>query len=274
MSATEAKPAGSTAGGHLVQVVMEHGPHVAELVLTRGEALNAISLTMAREFAAAATGLAADPALRAVVLTSDIPKAFCVGADLKERAGASEADLARIRPVFRAAYQGLLGLQVPVIAAVAGYALGGGFELALSCDLIVADDTAVFGLPEVTVGLVPGGGGTQLLQRRTGWSAAADLVLTGRRITAAEASRLRIIDRLVAAGEARQAAVDLAQLIAANSPTAVRNAKRALRRGHEAPLEAALDIEDAAWWAAALSADRAEGAAAFTANRQPAWPAE
>jgi enoyl-CoA hydratase/carnithine racemase len=274
MAATGSDPGVDTAGGRLVRVSAEHGPHVAELVLTRGEALNAISLAMARELAAAATGLAADPSLRAVVLASDSARAFCVGADLKERAAASEADLARMRPVFRAAYRALLGLQVPVIAAVAGYALGGGFELALSCDLIVADDTAVLGLPEVTIGLVPGGGGTQLLQRRVGWSAAADLALTGRRVTAAEADRLRIIDRLVAAGQARSAAVDLARLIAANSPVAVRHAKRALRRGSEAPLDAALDIEDAAWWAAALSADRAEAVAAAKNNRPPAWPSD
>jgi enoyl-CoA hydratase/carnithine racemase len=260
-----------TAAPALVQVSREHGPRVAELLLCRGEALNALSLEMARDLVAAAAGLAADPQLRAVVLASDSARAFCVGADLKERNAASDADLARMRPVFRAAYRALLDLRVPVVAAVAGYALGGGFELALSCDLIVADETAVFGLPEVTVGLVPGGGGTQLLPRRAGWSAAADLVLTGRRVEAAEARALRLVDRLVPPGQARPTAVELATAIAANSPVAVRQAKQALRRGIEAPLDAGLEIENSAWWAAVMSADRVEGAAAFAARRPPAW---
>jgi enoyl-CoA hydratase/carnithine racemase len=273
MSSAGVPSAGGAGEAGLVQVSREHGPHVAELRLRRGSALNAISLALARELAAAVAGLAADSAVRAVVVTSDTAKAFCVGADLKERNAASDADLARMRPVFRSAYRSLLGLPVPAIAAVAGYALGGGFELALACDLIVADETAVFGLPEVTVGVVPGGGGTQLLARRAGWSAAADLILTGRRVAAPEAGRLRIVDRLVPAGQARPAALELAAGIAANSPVAVRNAKQALRRGIDAPLDSALDIEDGAWWATVMSADRREGAAAFVARRAPVWPA-
>src|SRR5690606_24666002 len=122
-------------------------------------------------------------------------------------------------------------LPMPAIAAVHGYALGGGFELALGCDLIVADATAVFGLPEVRVGLVPGGGGTQLLVRRIGWSRAADLIFTGRRVDVDEGVRLGFVDRSVAAGEDRSTALELARRIAANSPVGVRNAKRALRDG-------------------------------------------
>jgi enoyl-CoA hydratase/carnithine racemase len=141
---------------------------VAEIVLDRSEALNALNTTMAVRLAQVCAELAADREVCSIVLTAAGPRAFCVGADLKERHRMSDPDWLAQRPVFRAAFGGLLDLPQPVVAAVHGYALGGGCELAMSCDLIVADDTAVFGLPETTVGLVPGGGGTQLALRQ-GW---------------------------------------------------------------------------------------------------------
>ena len=246
--------------------------HVVELVLDRAEAHNALSTAMAREIADAATGIAGDPGVRAVVLSSASEKAFCVGADLKERNSFSDADLMAQRPHFRAAFTGVLDLPVPTIAAVHGFALGGGLEFALSCDLIVCDETAVLGLPEVTVGVIPGGGGTQLLTRRIGSSRAADLVFTGRRLDVAEAERLGLVDRRVPAGEDRAAALELATAIAANSPVGVRNAKRALRPGSDGDLATGLDVEDGAWRATAFSADRAEGVAAFNEKRRPDWP--
>jgi len=244
---------------------------VAEIMLDRPEAMNALSTAMGARLAAVCAELAADRGIRAVVLAA-AGRAFCVGADLKERAAMSDADFMAQRPVFRAAFGGVLALPQPVIAAVHGYALGGGCELALSCDLIVADETAEFGLPETTVGLVPGGGGTQLALRRLGPGRAADLVLTGRRIGAAEAERIGLADRLVPAGTAGQHAHDLAGRIAGNSPVSVQNAKRALRQGAGVPLAAGLEIEDSAWRAAAFSADRKEGIAAFAEKRKPQWP--
>jgi enoyl-CoA hydratase/carnithine racemase len=227
---------------------------------------------MAVDVAAATAELGRDDSVRAVVVTSASEKAFCVGADLKERNSFSDADLMAQRPHFRAAFTGILDLPVPAIAAVHGFALGGGLELALSCDLVVADATAVLGLPEVTVGVIPGGGGTQLLTRRLGSSRAADLVFTGRRVEAAEAERLGLVDRLVPAGEDRTAALALAGTIAANSPVGVRNAKQALRRGADVDLPTGLDVEDGAWRATAFSGDRAEGVAAFNEKRKPVWP--
>ena len=244
---------------------------VAEIVLDRPEAMNALSTAMAARLAEVCAGLAADREIRAIVLTA-AGQAFCVGADLKERAAMSDADLLAQRPVFRAAFGAVLALPQPVIAAVHGYALGGGCELALSCDLIVADETAVFGLPETTVGLVPGGGGTQLALRRLGPGRAADLVLTGRRVDAAEAERLGLADRLVPTGGAGETSRELAGRIARNSPVAVVNAKRALRLGAGLPLAAGLEVEDSAWRAAAFSADRKEGIAAFVQKRSPQWP--
>ncbi len=247
---------------------------VAEILLDRPEALNALNTAMAVRLAQVCAELSADPQTRAVVLSSSGPRAFCVGADLKERNGMSDADIQRQRPVFRAAFGGLLGLPQPVLAAVHGYALGGGCELALSCDLIIADETAVFGLPETTVGLVPGGGGTQLASRRLGPGRAADLIFTGRRVDAAEAERIGLADRRVPAGEAARNALDMAAQIAENSPVAVRAAKVAIRDGAGVHLAAGLEIEDAAWRKAALSADRREGIAAFNEKRKPTWPGQ
>lgn len=254
--------------------VERHGPagQVAEVVLNRPDAMNAVSTALAVELRDVTAALAADPGVRAVVLSSSSDRAFCVGADLKERNSFTDDDLRAQRPVARSAYRGVLDLPMPAIAAVEGFALGGGCELALSCDLIVAGERAVLGLPEVGVGVVPGGGGTQLLARRVGWSRAADLIFTARRVDAAEAYRLGIADRLVPAGGARPAALELAAAIAGNSPVGVRNAKRAMRLGLGTDLAAGLEIEDGAWRATAFSPDRAEGVRAFAEKRRPEWP--
>jgi enoyl-CoA hydratase/carnithine racemase len=252
--------------------VRRHDGFVAEVVLDRPAAMNALNTAMAESIAAACAELGADAAVRAVVLSAAGTRAFCAGADLKERNSMTDAQILRQREVFRRAFGGVLGLPQPSVAAVHGYALGGGCEFAMSCDIIVADETAVFGLPEVTVGLVPGGGGTQLALRRLGAGTAADLILTGRHVAIDEAERLRLVARRVPAGRAREEALGVAAAIAANSPVAVRAAKRALRNGWGVTLESALDIEDAAWRTAVLSADRREGIAAFAEKRAPRWP--
>ncbi|MYY10641.1 enoyl-CoA hydratase [Streptomyces sp. SID4919] len=254
-------------------VVRRHGS-VTELVLDRPKAMNAVSTDMARALTAACADLTADPATRVVVLTSTHPRAFCVGADLKERNSFTDQDLLRQRPVTRAAYTAVLDLPVPTLAAVHGFALGGGFEIALSCDLIVADPTAVVGLPEVSVGVIPGGGGTQLLPRRIGAARAAELIFTARRVPAVEAHALGLVDVLAEEGEDREQALALAARIAANSPVGLRAAKRALRLGHGLDLRAGLEVEDAAWRSVAFSGDRAEGVAAFNEKRTPDWPGE
>lgn len=245
--------------------------HVVSLVLDRPVARNAISAAFAAQVAAAAAELATRPALRVVVLRSSSEVAFCVGADLKERRGATTEDLLAARATNRACYGGILALPVPVVAAVAGYALGGGCELALACDLVVGDATAVLGLPEVGVGLVPGGGGTQLAVRRLGSGRAADLVLTGRRVDAVEAYRLGLLDRLVPAGSATHHALELAGTIASRAPAAVREAKAAMRAGWSLPLADGLEVEDAAWRRVVTGPDRAEGIAAFVDKRAPQW---
>ena len=246
--------------------------HVAEIVLDRPEAMNAVSTAMARAITGVTTSVAQDPTVRCVVLTSTHDRAFCVGADLKERNSFSDAELMAQRPVARAAYGGVLDLPVPAIAAVDGFALGGGFELALSCDLVVAGEGALVGLPEVSVGVIPGGGGTQLLVRRVGWSRAARAIFTAAKLSAREALELGAVDEVVAAGTARARALEIARVIAANSPVGLRNAKRAMRLGSDVDLAAGLEIEDGCWRATAFSGDRREGVAAFAEKRRPQWP--
>ncbi len=245
---------------------------VAELVLDRIEAMNALSTALAGQLSAACDALAADRRTRAVVLCSSHPRAFSVGADLKERDGVDDAELARQRTLLRAAFNGVLALPMPVVAAVHGFALGGGLELALSCDLIIADPSAVLGLPEVSVGVIPGGGGTQLLPRRVGLAKAAELIFTARRVTATEALGLGLIDRLASPDRVRAEARELAETIAANSPVGLRAAKHALRAGFGLGLEDGLEVEDAAWRTVAFSPDRLEGVRAFREKRPPRWP--
>jgi enoyl-CoA hydratase/carnithine racemase len=245
---------------------------VAVVELHRPDALNAISTQLATELADVMGAIAVDAEVRAVVLAGAGDRAFCVGADLKERNALDDDGFAAQRVVFRAAFASVRALPQPAVAAVHGFALGGGLELALSCDVIVAEDAAVVGLPEVSLGLVPGGGGTQLALRRLGPGRAADVVLTGRRIPAVEALDLGLVDRVVPAGSARAAATDVARQIAENSPVATRAAKRALRDGWSLDEAAAMDVEDVAWRTAAFSADRQEGIAAFNEKRRPSWP--
>jgi enoyl-CoA hydratase/carnithine racemase len=246
--------------------------HVAEVIMNRPEALNALSTDQVRRLEGAAKQLAADDQISVVIISSALERAFCVGADLKERRSASNDDLRGQRRVFQEGFKVLRALPIPMIAAVEGFALGGGFELALCCDLIIASATATFGLPEVGLGLIPGAGGTQLLPRRVGLNKAADLLLTGRRVGAEEALRIGFVDRLVPVGAARPSALDLAQGIATKSPISLRAAKRALKQGVDVDLASGLEIENQAWEEAAFSADRVEGVEAFNLSRDPHWP--
>lgn len=245
--------------------------HVAVVTLARPEALNAISGEMADELAGAVLQAAAQPETWVVVLAAEGEKAFCAGADLKERNRLDDAGWLRNRIAIRALFDSIRAVPQPTIASVFGAALGGGFELALSCDLVVAADDAVFGLPETGVGIVPGGGGTQLLPRAVGTRMAKELIFTRRRLSAGEAQELGLVTRVVSRAELETATMALAEEICRSSPVAVREAKRAVDLALGTPLDVGLDLEDLTWRRAVASEDRVEGIAAFNEKRDPRW---
>jgi enoyl-CoA hydratase/carnithine racemase len=231
-----------------VRVVVDGG--VATVTLDRPEARNAISTELAGTLAGVFEAFGTDRTVRAVVLTGAGDRAFCAGADLRERGRFDDHGWFVQREVFRRAFGSVR--RCPL--------------------LVVAADDATLGLPEVQLGLVPAGGGTQLLARRVGPAVAKDLVLTGRRVDAAEARQLGLVDRLVPRADLLAVAHGLAAQIAANAPTAVRLAKWAIDLGGDLAREAGLEVEDQAWRRAVLSADRREGIAAWNDRRPPAWP--
>jgi enoyl-CoA hydratase/carnithine racemase len=245
--------------------------HVAVVTLNRPEALNALSGEMADQLAGTLLQAAANPDAWVVVVAASGEKAFCVGADLKERNRLDDAGWMHNRILMRAMFDSLRSLPQPIIASVFGYALGGGLELALGCDLVVAARDAVLGLPEVTVGIVPGGGGTQLLARKVGVGRAKELIFTGRRITGEEAFEMGLVNRVVDRNALQSVTMELAGQICKASPVAVREAKAALDRGFGLPLADAIEVEDLAWRRNVVSDDRREGVAAFNEKREPKW---
>jgi enoyl-CoA hydratase/carnithine racemase len=245
--------------------------HVTTVTLNRPEALNAISGEMADELGGAVLQAAADPGCWVLVLAAAGEKAFCVGADLKERGALDDAGWMRNRVQMRAMFESIRAVPQPTIASVFGFALGGGFEIALSCDFIVAAEGTQLGLPEARVGIIPGGAGTQLVSRRVGTARAKELVLTGRRITAEEALAWGLVERVVSREKLQEATSELAEELCRNSPVSLREAKHAIDRGIEVPLEHGIDIEDAGWRKAVASEDRREGIGAFNDKRDPQW---
>ena len=252
-------------------VTREVKGRVGYIRLSRPEAMNAISGEVADALAAAFREVSGDSEAWVVVLGAEGEKAFCVGADLKERNRLDDDGWMRNREKVRGMFDALRDVEQPVIASVFGYALGGGFELALNCDLIVASEDALFGLPEVTVGIVPGGGGTQQLPRKVGMARAMELILTGRRISAAEALDIGLVNRVVPRDELEAATGALASELCSASPRAARLAKDAARRGVNVPLPHGIEIEDWAWRRAVETEDRREGIAAFNEKRRPEW---
>jgi enoyl-CoA hydratase len=251
-------------------VTLEGTDGIFTLTLRRPEALNALSTEMCRAVTDALARVDQDPGARVLILTGE-GRAFCAGADLKEREGATvEAIWAHNRSIFQLPRQ-LERLAVPAIAAVNGFALGGGCELALGCDLRWAASTSEFGCPEVTRGILPAAGGTQRLPRLVGPSRAMALILSGQRIGAQEAYRIGLVDAVVAPDDLLRSATEIARVIAANAPLAVRAAKRAIQHGLGTSVEAGLDLEGQLQRMLYQTADCQEGIAAFRNRRPPRW---
>ena len=242
---------------------------VALVTIERPDVLNALSFDLLDELAAALAALDEDPACRAIVLTGSGTRAFAAGADIRELAVQTPVSLL-VGDRF-AVWERIAATRTPVIAAVRGFALGGGCELALSCDLIVAGDDAQFGQPEINLGVMPGAGGTQRLTRAIGRARAMDLILTGRNLGAREAESMGLVSRVVPAHETLEAALDVARTIAAQAPIAVLAAKEAVRLAEELPLSAGLRHERRAFFALFASDDQREGMSAFVEKRRPEW---
>jgi enoyl-CoA hydratase/carnithine racemase len=232
---------------------------------------NAISRAVLAELEARVARVAGGQEVRVVILTGAGEKAFCAGADLKERATMSEADVRAFLGGLRRTLRTLETSNTVFIAAINGSALGGGTELALACDLRVAAPAAEMGLTEVRLGIIPGGGGTQRLARLIGAGRAKDLILTGRRLNAAEAFAIGLVQRMAPEGRLMEVSLAIAEQIAENAPLAVAAAKHAVDRGLDLEMDAALALELEQYETVLRSEDRLEGLRAFAEKRRPVW---
>lgn len=242
---------------------------IVTVELNRPEVLNAMNTAMGEDLLACFEALHWDKTVRAVVLAGSGEKAFSVGGDLKEREGMTDEAWRSQHEIYEQMAFRLLRCPVPVIAAVEGFAMGGGLELAILSDFIVAGEGAVFAVPEITRGIFPGIGGTQLLPRIIGAPLAKELIFTGRRMPAPEAKAAGLVNHLVPAGQARAKALEIATTIAENGPIAMRQAKKAIAWGAETDLETGMILAIEAYNNTVSTEDRLEGVRAFNEKRKP-----
>ncbi|BBY59518.1 enoyl-CoA hydratase [Mycolicibacterium sarraceniae] len=247
-------------------ILVDRDERVGTITLNRPQALNALNSQVMAEVTTATAEFDADPGIGAIVITGSA-KAFAAGADIKEMATLSFSEV--FDADFFAAWSKLAAVRTPTIAAVAGYALGGGCELAMMCDVLIAADTAKFGQPEIKLGVLPGMGGSQRLTRAIGKAKAMDLILTGRTIDAAEAERSGLVSRVVPADDLLTEAKAIATTISQMSRSAARMAKEAVNRAFESTLTEGLLYERRLFHSAFATEDQTEGMAAFTAKRTP-----
>ena len=246
--------------------------HVVIARLDRPDASNALNTQMGRDLVRLFEDVALDPGtLRCLVLTGEGQKAFCAGGDLKERRGMTDEQWGRQHVIFERMVRAILDCPVPVIGAVNGAAYGGGCEIAAACDFLYAAETARFALTEVTLGIMPGAGGTQTLPRALGERRAKELLLTGRPFTAVQAAEWGLVNAVFPATELVPAAVATAQAIARNAPISIRQAKQAMGRGLGMSLRDGLAFEIEAYNRMVPTEDRHEGVLAFNEKRKPVF---
>lgn len=257
------------------QVVLQErrGP-VMILTLNRPSQLNALSFPAVLMLREAIEVLRFDPEVRVVILTGAGEKAFCAGADLKERATMSPVQVKEFIRVIRDTFTTLEELGKPVIAAINGLALGGGTELAMACDIRLAADTATLGLTETSLGIIPGAGGTQRLPRLVGKGKAKELIFTARKVEAAEALAMGLVEHVYPSDELLERALAMATRIAAQAPLAIEQAKYAINAGAETDLRTGLLFESRAYDVILPTRDRLEGLAAFREKRPPRYTGE
>ncbi|MCI0706536.1 MAG: enoyl-CoA hydratase-related protein [Ignavibacteriae bacterium] len=250
---------------HII-VTKEQGYAIAQL--NRPDVLNALNMKLMAELVEALEALDKDEDVRCVIITGN-EKAFAAGADIKEMADASAMDML-VRDMF-ARWDRIRKIKKPIIAAVSGFALGGGCELSMTCDIIIASETAKFGQPEINIGVMPGAGGTQRLTRAVGKAKAMEIVLTGKMISAQEALQWGLINKIVPVEYYLQEAKDLAKEIASKPPMAVRLAKEAVLKAFDTTIEAGLEYERKNFYLLFASDDQKEGMKAFVDKRKPEW---
>ncbi len=236
--------------------------------LNRPKALNALNRVLMGELVAALQAFDAQPEIGAMVITGS-ERAFAAGADIKEMAQATPVEM--LNRDYIELFDRIREIKKPIIAAVSGYALGGGFELAMTCDLIVASETAKFGQPEINLGIIPGAGGTQRLTRTVGKYLAMEMVLNNRTLSAEEAARFGLVNRVVPVERYLEEALALAQQIAERAPVAVRMAKEAVNKALETSLTEGLAYERRVFYLLFSTEDQKEGMAAFVEKRPPRW---
>ncbi len=249
-------------------ILTETRGKVGLITLNRPQALNALNGELLAELNQAMQAFDADPAVGAIVISGS-ERAFAAGADIKQMAEASEAQMRK--DSFIGSFDGILAICKPVIAAVNGFALGGGCELAMSCDMIVAGETAKFGQPEITIGVIPGAGGTQRLTHAVGKAIAMEMVLNNRTLSAVEALQFGLVNRVVPAERTLDEALQLAGEIAARAPLAVAAAKQAINQAFELPLKAGLADERERFYKLFSTDDQKEGMRAFVEKRPANW---
>lgn len=247
-------------------LIIEKVDHVAKISLNRPKILNALNTEIIKKLADVLEELDQDSQVNAIVLTGN-EKAFAAGADINELAETSPVEFV-IKQFFRD-WERIRKISKPLIAAVNGYALGGGNELAMCCDIIIASETAKFGQPEILLGVIPGAGGTQRLTKAVGRVKAMEMVLTGKTISAKEALEWGLINRVVSSDEVENEALRLALDIAGKPPVAVRLAKQAINKAQELPLDHGLSFEQNAFYLLFSSEDQQEGMQAFLEKRKP-----
>jgi enoyl-CoA hydratase len=243
----------------------------ATLTVNRPDALNALNRAVLEELAKVLRDVRHDPSIRALIVTGAGERAFVAGADIAAMAEMSAVDGLEFSRLGHRVMQTIEDLPIPVIAGVNGFALGGGLELALACDLIVASEKARFGQPEINLGVIPGFGGTQRLPHRIGYAIARELILTGEMIDAKRALELGLVNSICAPSDLLNEARKLAAKMTSKSAIAIRQAKAALRASFTMEEDAGLRFEQEAFGIAFASADRVEGTNAFVQKRPPKW---
>ncbi|MBB3185320.1 enoyl-CoA hydratase [Halomonas fontilapidosi] len=251
----------------LIEVVENAG--IVRLTISRPKALNALNSDVLAELGSVLSDLEARDDLRAVLITGAGDKSFVAGADIGEMRDKTPEEARAFARQALATFKRLETLPVPTVALVNGFCLGGGCELALACDWAVASDNAIFGQPEVLLGVIPGFGGTQRLPRRVGPAMAIDLVATGRKIDASEALRIGLVNRVMAPAELEAYTEELTKQLSGNGPEAVRGAKQAVHDGLDQDLESALSLETSLFALCFAGKEQKEGMSAFVEKRKP-----